>query len=170
MKQLRFAAALLVLLAGPALAQAPATSTPTPATRPAPAAPAPAPAATGKAAAGKAVDINSATEGQIAAVVPGVGEARAKAIVAGRPYTDLQELVSKRVLTQGVFDKARDHMALANINTSSAADMQRTLPGIGEVRAKAIVAGRPYAKPEDLVSKNVLTPDLFEKIKRLVVS
>lgn len=176
MKHLRFAAAVLALLASPALAQAPAPAMQAPSGRSTPAAvapntgPAPAPAPRGKAAGTASADINSATEAQLAAVLPGVGAARAKAIVAGRPYTDLQDLVTKKVLSQGVLDGARDHMALANINTASAADLQRTLPGIGEVRSKAIVAGRPYAKPEDLVGKNVLTQDLFDKIRKLVVS
>ena len=73
--------------------------------------PAPAPAATGKAAAGKAVDINSATEQQIAAAVPGVGDARAKAIVAGRPYASPEDLVTKKVLTQGILDGIMDKIA-----------------------------------------------------------
>ena len=168
LKQLRLAA-LAMVLAWPALAQAPATQ-PTPRAAPAPVpAPAPAAAARGKAGAAQA-DINSASESQLTAALPGVGAARAKAIVAARPYTDLQDLVTKKVLSQGVFDGAKDRMALANVNTSSAADMQRSLPGIGEARSKAIVTGRPYAKPEDLVGKGVLTQDLFDKIKGLIVS
>ena len=116
------------------------------------------------------MDINGATERQLDEL-PGIGPVRAKAIIAGRPYADLQDLVTKKVLSQAVFDGANDRMALANINvnTATAADMQRTLPGIGEVRSKAIVTGRPYAKPEDLVSKGVLTQDLFDRIKGLIV-
>ena len=168
MKRLPLLAALLASLAWPALAQAPATATPS-TTRAAPA-PAVAPATQGKAAGTAHADINSATEAQLAAALPGVGAARAKAIVAGRPYADLQELVTKKVLSQGVLDGAKDRMALANVNTASAADMQKTLPGVGETRSKAIGAGRPYAKPEELVGKGVLTQDLFDKIKGLVVS
>ena len=39
---------------------------------------------------------------------------------------------------------------------------------LGDVRAAAIVAGRPYAKPDDLVSKGVLTEALFANIKDVV--
>ena len=116
---------------------------------------------------GTKIDINTATAAQLDAL-PQIGPVRSKAIVAGRPYTDLLDLVTKKVLSQGVFDKAKVGMALANINTSSAADMAKTLPGIGEARAKEIVAGRPYASPQDLVTKKVLTEGVFEKMKDLV--
>jgi len=100
--------------------------------------------------------------------LPGIGPVRAKAIVAGRPYTDVKELETKKVLTTGVLAGIMDRIALANINTSSAADLQRTLPGIGDVRAKAIVAGRPYATPDDLVAKKVLTQGALDGIKTLI--
>ena len=189
MKHVRLLAALFAALAMPAMAQTtapapaparpvmpmpahPVAPAPTPPARPATPAttPAPAPAAVPSrtaAAAGPRIDVNSATEQQLDAL-PGIGPARAKAIVAGRPYADLADLVTKKVLSQSVLDGAKDRIALANINTSSAADLQRTLPGIGDVRSKAIVAGRPYAKPDDLVGKQVLTQALFDKIKDLI--
>lgn len=140
----------------------------TPAQTPAkPMAPAASAAAAPAAAAGRRVDINSATEAQLDSL-PGIGPIRAKAIVAGRPYSDVADLTVKKVLTAGVLAGIRDRIALANINTSSAADLQRTLPGIGDVRAKAIVAGRPYAAPEDLVTKKVLTPGVMDGIKDLI--
>ena len=119
-------------------------------------------------AAGK-VDINAGSEAQLD-TLPGVGPARAKAIIAGRPYTDLQELVSKKVLSQGVFDGAKARMALVNVNTASSADLAKILPGIGKVRADKIVAGRPYQTPQDMVTKGIITQDAFDKVKDLVVS
>ena len=114
-------------------------------------------------AAGSRVDINTATEAQLDSL-PGIGPARAKAIIAGRPYEDIKDLETKKVLSAGVVAGVRDRIALANINTSSAAELQRTLPGIGDVRSKAIVAGRPYASPEDLVTKKVLTQGTLDGI------
>ncbi len=113
------------------------------------------------------VDINSASAEQLDTLY-GIGQPRAKKIIAGRPYTSLDELVTKKVLTKSIFEGARSRMALANINTSSAADLAKTLPGIGEVRSKAIVAGRPYAAPTDLVSKGVLTQNQFDAIAGLI--
>lgn len=135
--------------------------------RPASPAVAPAPAAAPAAATGNRIDINAASEPQLDSL-PGIGPARAKAIIAGRPYEDIQDLVKKKVLTTGVLAGIKDRIALANINTSSAADLQRTLPGVGDVRSKAIVAGRPYATPADLVAKKVLTQGVYDGIKDLV--
>lgn len=156
------AATLLALgLASASFAQAPATApSPPRAAAPAPARPAAAP--------GARVDINRATEQQLEAALPGIGPVRAKAIVAGRPYAEPQELVGKKILTQGVYDGIKDQIALANINSSTAADMVKVLPGIGDVRAAAIVAGRPYKTPNDLVIKGVLTQALYDRIKDLV--
>ena len=169
---------LAALVAAPVWAQTPAVRTQAPAAPPPSAASAPPPAAapapaearprrSPAMAPGTKTDINTATAAQLDAL-PQIGPVRAKAIVAGRPYTDLQDLVTKKVLSQGVFDKAKGGMALANINTSSAADMAKTLPGIGEVRAKEIVAGRPYASPQDLVTKKILTEGVFDKMKGVV--
>ncbi len=189
-KLLRLTAAMLGLLAMPAFAQtttptAPATprgapvappstpsvSRPTPTAPPAAstlrAAPAPAAVAPAPAASGKRIDINTAPAEQLDAL-PGIGPVRSKAIVAGRPYTDLSDLVTKKVLTQGVFDGIKDKIALVNINTSTASEMQKTLKGIGDVRSKAIVSGRPYATPQDLVTKKVLTQGVFDGMKDLV--
>ena len=180
-KFLRLIAALLALLAVPAVAQTPRPATPAAPTAPPPAIPpttavprvappapvAAPPVATTPAAAGKRLDINSATADQLDSL-PGIGPVRSKAIVAGRPYADLSDLVTKKVLTQGVFDGVKDRIALANINTSTAAQMEKTLKGIGDVRAKAIVSGRPYATPQDLVTKGVLTQGTFNGMKDLI--
>lgn len=45
-----------------------------------------------------------------------------------------------------------------------------TLPGVNAEMADKIIAGRPYASGNDLVSKNVLNPEAFEKIKGRVVA
>lgn len=89
-------AALLAFgAAGPVLAQAPAAS------------PAAAQAAARPAASAARIDINQATEKQLD-TLPGIGPARAKAIVAGRPYAQADELVSKKVLTQRIYDGLKD--------------------------------------------------------------
>lgn len=181
LRALRLTAALLAGLAVPALAQTTATPPKPTATPPAamarpatvpptgltpPARPTAAPAAT-QAAAAKRIDINSASEAELAAL-PGIGPVTAKNIVQGRPWDDLANLVKNKAMTQPTFDKNKDRFALANINTSSAADMAKTLPGIGEKTAPKIVNGRPYTTPQDLVAKNIITDAQFAKIKDLV--
>ncbi len=50
-----------------------------------------------------------------------------------------------------------------DLNTASTAQLE-TLPGISPAKAHKIVAGRPYSTPNDLVAKNVLTQDQFDRI------
>jgi competence protein ComEA len=40
----------------------------------------------------------------------GIGEARAKAIIKGRPYKGKDDLVAKKIIPQGVYDKIKDRI------------------------------------------------------------
>ena len=177
MKLTRSTLAALAALAlfAPAYAQAPATA---PAGRSAPAPTMPAatsptiptriaPSAAPVTGSMKKIDINAASETEIA-TLPGIGPVTAKAIVDGRPWDDVAALSSKKVLSQPVYARNKDRFALADINTSSVADIAKTLPGIGDKTAPKIVAGRPYATPQDLVTKKILTAAQFAKIKDVV--
>ena len=69
-------------------------------------------AASGSTAASKAaaqVDINSATEKELASL-PKIGEVKSKAIVKNRPYQGKDDLVSKKILTQNEYDEIKDQI------------------------------------------------------------
>ena len=55
------------------------------------------------------LDINTATEAQLKEL-PGVGAARAKAIVHGRPYRSKDELVAKHILTESTYAGVKDRI------------------------------------------------------------
>lgn len=55
------------------------------------------------------VDINSASRDELTKL-PGITEARADRIIAGRPYSDTTELVSKKVLTKGEYDQVKNRV------------------------------------------------------------
>jgi competence protein ComEA len=161
-KQLRLAALLAMAFAAPIFIQNARSQPPARGTRPAISAPM---VPSGP----PLVDINSADAKTLDAL-PGVGPARAKAIIAGRPYSDKQDLVNRKVLPSNVFAGIQDRIALVNVNTASAADMAKILPNVGPVRAAAIVKARPFATPQDMVTKGALTQGVLEGIKGLVTA
>lgn len=62
-----------------------------------------------KPAAAEKLDINTATEQQLRDF-PGIGDARAKAIIKGRPYKTKDELTKKKIIPQAVYDKIKENI------------------------------------------------------------
>ena len=125
------------------------------------------PVATTPAPAVKLVNLNSATAEELDQI-PNIGDKRSAAIIAARPYTKADDLVTKKVLTQGIYDKIKDKVTVkVNLNTATADDLD-SLPGIGDKRSAAIIAARPFKKADDLVTKKVLTQGVYDKIKAYV--
>jgi competence protein ComEA len=58
--------------------------------------------ADGKMADAKMMDINSASEKELA-TLKGIGDVRAKAIVKGRPYKGKDDLVTKKIIPEAVY-------------------------------------------------------------------
>ena len=71
--------------------------------------PAAAPSAAGKATqpAGQLVDINSASAEELDKL-PGVGPARAKAIIANRPYGGKDDLNNRKIVPPNVYNQIKD--------------------------------------------------------------
>ena len=111
MKKLGFAALALMasLAAAPVMAQTPqSTATATSRTTTAPATPTkPATPATAAAPKAALIDINSATKDELDAL-PGIGSARADAIIKGRPYKGKDELLRKKIIPSNAYNGIKD--------------------------------------------------------------
>ncbi len=58
----------------------------------------------------KKVDLNAATVDELTEL-PGIGKREARRIVAGRPYHDKHDLVSKKILNAAAYEKLKDEVA-----------------------------------------------------------
>jgi competence protein ComEA len=106
--RLGLVAALAATLAIPAFAQTPSTGAGKAATPPARSATTPPGSAQGTAQ-GKLVDLNSAPASELDAL-PGIGPARAAAIVKNRPYKGKDEIVTKAGIPQNVYNNIKDRI------------------------------------------------------------
>jgi DNA uptake protein ComE-like DNA-binding protein len=59
--------------------------------------------------------------------------------------------------------------ALVDIKSASEDDLDK-LPGIGPTRAKAIIKGRPYKGKDELVTRKILTPGVYNGIKHKIIA
>ena len=94
--------------------------------------------------------------------------------VIGRHRDKTVDLVreAQRELRLGLqYASARGSMREGELDINNVTWGQlRALPGINDETAKKIVAGAPYARKQDLVSRKVLTQDQYDKIKDKIVA
>jgi competence ComEA-like helix-hairpin-helix protein len=140
--------------------------------------------ATKQSTSGGPVDLNTADKSAIEGL-PGIGPALAEKIIAARPFKSIDDLKNVNGIGQAKFDKLKALVAVnqeeetavfpklkpgqtININTASEEQLISLL-GIGPVKAKAIIAGRPYAKIEDIMKVRGIKEKTFAKIKNYIV-
>lgn len=134
------------------------------------------------------VDINNASK-ELIETLPGIGPKLAQEIINGRPYRTIEDLdkvkgigpkkleqLRLRVLiapgrpgTAAIVARSSTNQVLRiNINTASQVELEK-LPGIGPKRAEAIIAARPFQKPEDLMKVQGLGRAQYDKLKDQII-
>ena len=58
---------------------------------------------------------------------------------------------------------------LLDINSASKSELD-ALPGIGSVRADAIIKGRPYKGKDELVQKKIVPQRVYDRIKNRIIA
>ena len=124
------------------------------------------------------VNINEA-DAKLLDKLPEIGPKTAQKIIKARPFASIDELISKKALSQKDFDAVKAYVAISgasdlvvkvvpaqpvNLNTASAKDLM-LIPDVGEKTAKAIIGARPIAAIEDLDKVEGIGPKTLAEIK-----
>lgn len=122
------------------------------------ASPAAAPAATQNtttATPGKKLNINTASQAELLAAIPGLGNRMVHEFEEYRPYKSIQQFrreIGKYVDAQKVAEYENYIFVPIDVNQSDAATLQQ-IPGLDAAEAAELIGGRPYASPQDLLAK-----------------
>jgi len=90
------------------------------------------------------------------------------ALMLGAP-AGVAQTTSKAKGTTTAKPTAAPKAALLDINTATKAELT-ALPGIGDAYSQKIIDGRPYARKDQLLAKNILPKATYDKIKDQIVA
>jgi DNA uptake protein ComE-like DNA-binding protein len=104
---------------------------------------------------GAKLNLNTATESQLMATIPGFGKKMAHEFDEYRPYRSIQQFrkeMGKYVGPEVIADYEKYVFVPINPNESDAATLQQ-IPGLDATEAESLIAGRPYASAQAFLAK-----------------
>jgi DNA uptake protein ComE-like DNA-binding protein len=100
------------------------------------------------------LNLNTASENDLL-TIPGMTQRMVHEFMEYRPYQSIQQFrreMSKYVSSPVIADYEKYVYVPISQNGSDAATLQQ-IPGLDAAEAAALIAGRPYASPEDFLAK-----------------
>lgn len=101
------------------------------------------------------LNLNTATEEELLALIPGFGDRMAHEFMEYRPYTSLVQFrqeMSKYVDAAQIAEYEKYVYVPIDINNADAATLQQ-IPGLDETEAKALISARPFASSADFLAQ-----------------
>jgi len=98
--------------------------------------------------------------------IPSIAEINSGFFVQNQLALDYISPVANVMDNTAVMNTSIDSQ-LISLNFATIEELDQ-LPGIGQVTANKIIAGRPYVTFEELITKKVVNKGVFEKIKNLI--
>jgi competence protein ComEA len=100
-----------------------------------------------------------------AALLAGSASASAQAAQPAKPAQTAKPAAKPKTLDQPI----KPNRVFIDINHATAKELKQ-IPGIGDAYAKKIIDGRPYANKTQLVSKKILSQELYETIQGMIIA
>jgi DNA uptake protein ComE-like DNA-binding protein len=120
-------------------------------------------AAAAKAGAAKAADTKAAVKAEATKATATKDAAKAAA-------SDTKAAAKTKAADTKAAAKAKA-AGLTQVDINSASETElKTIPGIGEAYAAKIIAGRPYAKKDQLKSRNILPGPAYDQVKDAIIA
>jgi DNA uptake protein ComE-like DNA-binding protein len=107
------------------------------------------------AAPGKKLNVNTATQAELLAAIPGLGNRMVHEFEEYRPYKSIQQFrreIGKYVDAQKVAEYENYIFVPIDVNQSDAATLMQ-IPGLDTAEAEELIASRPYASAQDFLAK-----------------